>query len=79
MRTGQLVASLPILDSTTGGDLEQAINNLKVTLVDTVRNVKDLKKQEDEWMCNIGTIFVGGNTRNEDYGLWKKLKKKTFK
>ena len=47
------------------GDQEEAISNLKVTLLDSVSEVKNLKKKENQWMCNIGTLFVGGNTRNE--------------
>ena len=50
------------------GDMEMAISQLKVTLVDHwVGDFQDngLKKIEDKWMVNIGTLFVGGNTRNE--------------
>ena len=49
------------------GDLEVAISNLEVTLVDHwvgVLREKGLKKIEDKWMVNMGTLFVGGNTRN---------------
>ena len=47
------------------GDRELAISNLKVTLVDTVKEEKELKRREDKWMCALGTIFVGSNSRNE--------------
>ena len=47
------------------GDRELAIGNLKVTLLDTVKEEKDLKRREDKWMCALGTIFVGANSRNE--------------
>ena len=47
------------------GDMEVAISKLKITLVDCVQKVEHLKKKEDSWMCNLGTLFVGLNTRNE--------------
>ena len=47
------------------GDRELAISNLKVTLVDTVKEEKELKRREDKWMYALGTIFVGANSRNE--------------
>ena len=31
----------------------------------SVEEVKHLKRNEDNWMCNLGTLFVGLNTRNE--------------
>ena len=46
-------------------DMEEAIDNLQVTLVDSVENVTNLKRKEDAWMCNLGTLFVGMNSRNE--------------
>ena len=46
-------------------DQEERIRNLEVTLLDSVDNVKDLKRREDTWICNLGTLFVGANTRNE--------------
>ena len=46
-------------------EMEEAISNLKVTLVDSVEEIKHLKRKEDNWMCNLGTLFVGLNTRNE--------------
>jgi hypothetical protein len=45
--------------------MEEAISSLRVTLVDSVRKEKDLKIREDSWMCNLGTLFVGLNSRNE--------------
>ena len=47
------------------GDREEAIRNLEVTLLDSVVNERDLKRREDTWICNLGTLFVGANTRNE--------------
>ena len=47
------------------GDMEEAIGNLKVTLVDSVEEIKNLKRKEDNWMSNLGTLFVGLNTWNE--------------
>lgn len=47
------------------GDKELAISNMKVTLLDTGKEEKDLKRREDKWMCALGTIFVGANSRNE--------------
>ena len=46
-------------------DMEEAISNLKVTLVDCVRNERELKSKEDAWMCNLGTLFTGSNSKNE--------------
>ena len=46
-------------------DMEEAIINLNVTLVDSVEEIKHLRSKEDHWMCNFGTLFVGLNTRNE--------------
>ena len=49
-------------------DMEVAINNLQVTLVDHwVGEFLDrgLKRIEDMWMVNMGTLFVGANRRNE--------------
>jgi hypothetical protein len=45
--------------------MEEAISKLQVTLVDSVEEVKHLKRNEDNWKCNLGTLFVGLNTRNE--------------
>ena len=48
-------------------DIEGAINKLEVTLLDSCTEEKNLKKIEDRWMCNLGTLFgVGGglNSRN---------------
>ena len=50
------------------GDMEVAISNLQVTLVDHwVGDFQDrgLKRLEDTWMVNMGTLFVGANSRNE--------------
>ena len=47
--------------------MEVAIANLKVTLVDYLMGFteKGLKKIEDKWMVNLGTLFTGANSRNE--------------
>ena len=45
--------------------MEEAIKNLKVTLVDSVSEVGELKSKEDAWMCNLGTLFTGSNSKNE--------------
>ena len=34
-------------------------------LVDSCEVEKDLKKLEDTWMCNLGTLFTGLNSHNE--------------
>ena len=47
--------------------MEDAISNLKVTLVDHwVGDLEErgLKKLEERWMVNMGTLFTGSNTRN---------------
>ena len=45
---------------------ELFIRKLEVTLLDNCEEEKDLKKLEDKWMCNLGSLFVGGlNSRNE--------------
>ena len=59
MKIGQHLDLLHILDSST------VIRNLEVTLLDSVVNERDLKRREDTWICNLGTLFVGANTRNE--------------
>ena len=47
------------------GDMEEAISALEVVLVDSCEVEKDLKKLEDTWMCNLGTLFTGLNSHNE--------------
>ena len=50
------------------GDMEVAISNLEVTLVDCLLgdyDEKRLKRLEDKWMVNLGTLFTGANSRNE--------------
>ena len=47
-----------------GGDMDEAISKLQATLVDCVKDINHLKRKEDNWMCNLGTLFVGLNTRN---------------
>ena len=50
------------------GDMEVVINNLQVTLVDLLVSElldRGLKRIEDMWMVNMGTLFVGANRRNE--------------
>ena len=50
------------------GDMEVAISNLEVTLVDCLMGEyeeKRLKRLEDKWMVNLGTLFTGANSRNE--------------
>ena len=58
------------------GNLEAAISGLKVVLLDCCNEESNLKKIEDTWMCNLGTLFVGLNSHNEvltnrrrNYGL----------
>ena len=48
-------------------DRDTHISKLEVTLVDSCQEEKDLKKLEDRWICNLGTLFGGGglNKRNE--------------
>jgi hypothetical protein len=44
---------------------EAHISRLEVTLLDSSEKEKDLKKREDRWICNMGTLFGGGlNKRN---------------
>ena len=59
--TGQPVVSP---DHHTGG-IEAALSLLQVILVDQCDEEKDMKKTEDIWMCNLGTLFVGLNSHNE--------------
>ena len=47
------------------GDIEAAIAGLQVVLVDRSAEEVDLKKKEDRWMVNLGTLFVGLNSHNE--------------
>ena len=58
-------------------DLEGHIGRLEVTLLDSCEDEKDLKRLEDKWMCNMGTLFLGGglnsrkeviNNRRRNYG-----------
>ena len=46
-------------------NIEEAIAGLKVVLLDSCNEEKDLKKTEDMWMCNMGTLFGGLNSHNE--------------
>ena len=39
-------------------DMEEALGKLKLTLVDCVQEEKFLKKTEDHWIFNLGTLFV---------------------
>ena len=41
-------------------DSETFISRLKVTLVDGFEEEKDLKRLEDRWICNLGTLFGYG-------------------
>ena len=43
------------------------ISRLEVTLVYSCEEEKDLKRLEDRWICNLGTLLGGGglNRRNE--------------
>ena len=45
--------------------MEEAISSLQVVLVDSCEVEKDLKKLEDTWMYNLGTLFIGLNSHNE--------------
>ena len=38
---------------------------MKITLVDSVEEVRQLKSKEYAWICNLGTLFVGLNSKNE--------------
>ena len=44
-------------------DREAHISRLEVTLLDSSEEEKDLKKTEDRWICNMGTLFGGGLTK----------------
>ena len=46
-------------------NIEEAINNLKVTLVDCSDKEEDLKLLEDRWILKMGTLFTGLNSHNE--------------
>ena len=47
-------------------NMEETIAKLEVTLLDSCEVEENLKRVEDKWMCNLGTLFIGGlNTRNE--------------
>ena len=47
-------------------NLEANINKLEVTLLDSCLEEKHLKRLENKWMCNMGTLYQGGlNTRND--------------
>ena len=46
-------------------NIEEAINNLKVTLVDCSDKEEDLKQLEDRWILKMGTLFTGLNSHNE--------------
>ena len=42
------------------------ISKLELTLLDSCEEEKDLKKTDDRWICNMGTLFGGGlSKRNE--------------
>ena len=51
-------------DNHTGG-IEAALSLLQVVLLDQCEKEADMKKTEDMWMCNLGTLFVGLNSHNE--------------
>ena len=48
-------------------DMEVAIANLQVTVVDRCMRLENLKKLEDRWMCDLGTVLGrrGLNRKNE--------------
>ena len=46
-------------------DMEDAIANLRVTLVDCCELEPDLKRCEDGWILKMGTVFNGLNNKNE--------------
>jgi len=46
-------------------NIEEAIRNLKVTLVDCSENEENLKLLEDRWILKMGTLFTGLNSHNE--------------
>merc|ERR1711872_322021 len=46
-------------------NIEEAIRNLKVTLVDCSEIEENLKLLEDRWILKMGTLFTGLNSHNE--------------
>ena len=38
---------------------------ITIVAVEAVKEKKDLTVQENYWMCNLGTIFKGMNTRKD--------------
>ena len=46
-------------------DIEDALCRLRITLADCVQEEKYLKKTVDHWICNLGTICVGLNSKND--------------
>ena len=45
--------------------IEAALGQLQIVLLDQCEKESELKKTEDMWMCNLGTLFVGLNSHNE--------------
>ena len=46
-------------------NIEEAIGNLKVTLVDCSENEENLRLLKDRWILMMGTLFTGLNSHNE--------------
>ena len=48
-------------------NIEEHLSKLQITLLDSCEEEELLKKLEDKWMCNLGTLFHdrGLNSRNE--------------
>ena len=46
-------------------NIEEAIGNIKVTLVDCSENEENLKLLQDRWILKMGTLFTGLNSHNE--------------
>ena len=46
-------------------NIEEAIRNLKVTLVDCSENEENLKLLEDRWILKMGTLFTGPNSHKD--------------
>ena len=45
--------------------MEAASAGLQVVFLDSWEDEQGLKKTEDKWMCDIGTLFTGLNSHNE--------------
>ena len=48
-----------------GNNIEEAIGDLIVTLVNCGENEENLELLEDRWILKMGTLFIGLNSHNE--------------